>query len=1272
MAQRNPFTADDDRLLAMYIAKYNPQLEGRSGNLLYQRLVANADNRWPFSKRHTWQSWRERYIRNKPKFDKMIRKYIPKTDGNTNAESQEPPSSQPSTQRSGDGRVFYTREDDDRLVEYLATHHGGGGALLGQKFWMAMEDKADQLPWIKRHSWQSWRERYKKHEDFFNWAIRRHTAGEDMDESPVARPKTVEDHVVRKTTAKSRAVEQRSHSQGRPSSSQTTARSVENRKRPIASDTHTEERPAKKARPEEPEGLQDGPAALAASGSSHAPPQQARVEHPPVPEFEQPAQQELERDEVLAEDCRRQSPEEESEDDSEEEEPCGPPGSDEYDGEIFSPSKTDVEALQDEEDDGRSTTSDSAEEDDQGQLDQLVEDDGVVVGEAQIEQDGMDIDDAAMQAEEDAAAATQDVEAGHGADEVPEQVAGQDIQQDQPSQAERSALNANYLSSECTEAHTPPPRKHNARIRTTEVPLITPELSPTEEAAARHHEPRPLTTVRRHPRRIKKPSDTDFFGTPPTRARSVSPDSEDATQEPSSPAAEAEARHHAHNDDEDHKEEQERPKVRQPPRLDAGAFNKAFSDSRGRARISPSGRPRRPSDAESEDEDRNEEHESELPQLSGERSHEKGKAVAAGPAFNSPSPVHTPTSNGKERERTVRTEEFVSIRTVRTVERKGGQRPVQGTPFSRQLQAALDSEDEDDEMAVPDPAANDSDAEMGVEDDEMEVEGGEGDDEWPSPSQHHPFSQAPHPFSQQTEASSLQPPSRLNSAPIPRADLSRIQHLLDPQPASQEVEASRPIAFRAKDQKRPEKKAPLAQADLARLDKILRMEGNHTFPEPSKSNRRSSSSSLIPEELSLRVDEGRASADPAHVSRFYRRGTSPLAGRGGARSGSAERRGEIVPPSAAGPSRVDKGKRRADEISLDARSRRYTVGGDVFYPKEAQEKPSRPRRRARQSVPPAFSLGDDGSFANRSALSLALRPPPRAASRAPSLPATVALSRSVSPAKSADVSLADTLPPHELEMVKELGMNTALHIMARNHGFSEETVRQVYAVTGSLELADNVLREMREGANEKASEALTSLMHDEDEQEDGDQMDDEDMSPHEYEFEGSTPEEVQVERELTQQPEWRPDGPSFDFDDEAPLAESSRIDASHLRARSSLPEWRRSKRQLRIERVVNERESTNDSEYSPPKHTRAARFMRRGRDSLVQGRPGSAPPVMTVDGGPAHASASEKPKEEDESDIAFGDLARLDSSGWQQLEVKHGKGFAKVLAGKALAKLLHR
>lgn len=80
-----------------YIAKYNPQQAGRSGNALYKTLVENVcavivhcsiahkimttylfpqeQRKWSWSKRHTWQSWRDRYYKNKDSFDHKIRQH---------------------------------------------------------------------------------------------------------------------------------------------------------------------------------------------------------------------------------------------------------------------------------------------------------------------------------------------------------------------------------------------------------------------------------------------------------------------------------------------------------------------------------------------------------------------------------------------------------------------------------------------------------------------------------------------------------------------------------------------------------------------------------------------------------------------------------------------------------------------------------------------------------------------------------------------------------------------------------------------------------------------------------------------------------------------------------------------------------------------------------------------------------------------------------------------------------------------------------------------
>jgi len=76
-----------------YIAKQNPHGVGRSGNALYKSLFENVcsliiscglkgqmyllpqERKWKWAKRHTWQSWRDRYYKNKEEFDRKIRKY---------------------------------------------------------------------------------------------------------------------------------------------------------------------------------------------------------------------------------------------------------------------------------------------------------------------------------------------------------------------------------------------------------------------------------------------------------------------------------------------------------------------------------------------------------------------------------------------------------------------------------------------------------------------------------------------------------------------------------------------------------------------------------------------------------------------------------------------------------------------------------------------------------------------------------------------------------------------------------------------------------------------------------------------------------------------------------------------------------------------------------------------------------------------------------------------------------------------------------------------
>ncbi|KAG6830775.1 hypothetical protein H0H87_007174 [Tephrocybe sp. NHM501043] len=73
---RAPFTRDEERLLVKYLAKYsNPAGTGRAGNVLYKTLCEDVDNKWKWSRAHTWQSWRDRYYKNQEYYDDEIRKY---------------------------------------------------------------------------------------------------------------------------------------------------------------------------------------------------------------------------------------------------------------------------------------------------------------------------------------------------------------------------------------------------------------------------------------------------------------------------------------------------------------------------------------------------------------------------------------------------------------------------------------------------------------------------------------------------------------------------------------------------------------------------------------------------------------------------------------------------------------------------------------------------------------------------------------------------------------------------------------------------------------------------------------------------------------------------------------------------------------------------------------------------------------------------------------------------------------------------------------------
>nr|VWO98403.1 Transcriptional repressor rco-1 [Ganoderma boninense] len=154
-SHRNEFSTREDDYLAQYIAKYNPQREGRTGNKLYQRLVENAEGKWPWHKRHTWQSWRERYRTDQARFDRRITKLLltksaakPSGSGPSASPAQPPAKAKANARaRASESpapekreRVPYTMEDDDNLAEYLAANSLSRQGRQGKNLYEAIAD----------------------------------------------------------------------------------------------------------------------------------------------------------------------------------------------------------------------------------------------------------------------------------------------------------------------------------------------------------------------------------------------------------------------------------------------------------------------------------------------------------------------------------------------------------------------------------------------------------------------------------------------------------------------------------------------------------------------------------------------------------------------------------------------------------------------------------------------------------------------------------------------------------------------------------------------------------------------------------------------------------------------------------------------------------------------------------------------------------------------------------------------------------------------------
>ncbi|KAG1837876.1 hypothetical protein C8R48DRAFT_743080 [Suillus tomentosus] len=120
---RAAFTSDEDTLLMKYIATYNPTKQNRSGNVLYKRLVENVDNKWNWSRTHTWLSWQTRYRNNMEEFDRRILRYQKKKGMNTEKQTGKEPQSPPPDEEAARDRSKETRKGKKRAGSQEVSGH---------------------------------------------------------------------------------------------------------------------------------------------------------------------------------------------------------------------------------------------------------------------------------------------------------------------------------------------------------------------------------------------------------------------------------------------------------------------------------------------------------------------------------------------------------------------------------------------------------------------------------------------------------------------------------------------------------------------------------------------------------------------------------------------------------------------------------------------------------------------------------------------------------------------------------------------------------------------------------------------------------------------------------------------------------------------------------------------------------------------------------------------------------------------------------------------
>ncbi|KAG9100548.1 hypothetical protein FS749_014626 [Ceratobasidium sp. UAMH 11750] len=98
--------------------------------------------------------------------------------------------------KPGADRNDFTTEDDTRLAQFIAKRipNKSEGGRTGNNLYKDLCDRTDIYPWAAGHTWQSWRNRYRKRQDYFDpiindYAARRQHTGDGKGEYGYSRGK---------------------------------------------------------------------------------------------------------------------------------------------------------------------------------------------------------------------------------------------------------------------------------------------------------------------------------------------------------------------------------------------------------------------------------------------------------------------------------------------------------------------------------------------------------------------------------------------------------------------------------------------------------------------------------------------------------------------------------------------------------------------------------------------------------------------------------------------------------------------------------------------------------------------------------------------------------------------------------------------------------------------------------------------------------------------------------------------------------------------------